>query len=129
MAVNIKLKFDDTFNADLEGARAKTPIGITGESFVPYELLYGALGSCVHSTFMGIAKKMRLTYTNMNYEITGEKRNEIPAFLKDVWMKITVENASDEAKMTKAINLGTEYCSIFNTLKKVAEMHVEIEYK
>ena len=129
MAAQAKIVFDKAFNGKLKGDRHSTDIGGSGESFAPYELLYGALSSCVHATVLGILRKMRLKYDTCTYDITGDKRNEIPAFLTDVYFKVTMTGVENEVKMSKAIELGTEYCSIYNTLAKVAKMHLEIEYK
>lgn len=120
----VQLHFDQGFNGSATADRSSLAINEAGIGFVPYELLYSALGSCVHATFLGIAEKMRVQFDSMDYHITGVKREEIPTFLVECTMTVTVKNASDQAKFEKAFTLGTEYCSIFNTLKKVAEMKV-----
>ena len=120
----VTLHFDQGFNGQANAERASLLINEAGNGFVPYELLYSALGSCVHATFLGIAEKMRVQFESMDYHITGVKREEIPTFLVECTMTITVKQASDQAKFEKAFTLGTEYCSIFNTLKKVAQMNV-----
>lgn len=120
----VQLHFDQGFNGSATADRSSLAINEAGNGFVPYELLYSALGSCVHATFLGIAEKMRVQFDSMDYHITGVKREEIPTFLVECTMTVTVKNASDQAKFEKAFTLGTEYCSIFNTLKKVAEMKV-----
>lgn len=131
MAAKAKINFDNGFNGELLGDRGKTLIGATGETFVPYELLYGALSSCVHATVLGVLRKMRLEYETVSYDVTGNKRTEVPTFLTDVYFNVTMTGVEEDKqkKMTKAIELGTEYCSIYNTLAKVANMHLKIEYK
>lgn len=129
LGAKAKITFDNAFNGELTGDRHTTAIGGSGESFVPYELLYGALSSCIHATVLGIVRKMRLKYTTCTYEVAGDKRTEIPTFLTDVYLKVTMTGVEDEKKMTKAIELGTEYCSIYNTLAKIAKMHLTVEYK
>ncbi len=131
MAAKAKTTFDSGFNGKVAGDRGETHIGVTGNTFQPYELLYGALSSCVHATVLGVARKMRLEYETAEYDVTGTKRSEVPTFLTNVYVKVTMTGVTEEnqKKMTKAITLGTEYCSIYNTLAKVAEMHLEIEYK
>ncbi len=129
MAAQAKTVFGNGFNGKLSGDRHTTDIGGSGKSFAPYELLYGALSSCVHATVLGILRKMRLKYDTCTYDVTGDKRNEIPALLTDVYVKVTMTGVENEAKMSKAIELATEYCSIYNTLSKIAKMHLEIEYK
>lgn len=120
----VHLHFEQGFNGNAQAERSSLAINESGTGFVPYELLYSALGSCVHATFLGIAEKMRVQFESMDYHITGVKREEIPTFLVECTMTVTITNASDQAKFEKAFTLGTEYCSIFNTLKKVAEMKV-----
>jgi len=120
----VTLHFDQGFNGQATAERASLEINEVGNGFVPYELLYTALGSCVHATFLGIAEKMRVQFESMDYHITGVKREEIPTFLVECTITVTVKQASDHGKFEKAFTLGTEYCSIFNTLKKVAQMNV-----
>lgn len=131
MAAQVKVNFDNRFNGELVGDRHKTAIGGSGESFVPYELLYGALSSCVHATVLGVVQKMKLSYDEVTYDVTGTKRTEIPTFLTDVYFNVIMTGVPEDKqkKMTKAIELGTEYCSIYNTLAKVATMHLKIEFK
>jgi putative redox protein len=127
--VEATLHFDAGFVGTAHGERAQLPLSMDGEGFVPYELLYSALGSCVHATFLGIAEKMRVTFDAVDYHITGIKREEIPTFLTHCTMTITATNASDAAKFDKAFDLGTQYCSVFNTLKNVAQMTVVIHHQ
>jgi putative redox protein len=126
--VEATLHFGKGFDGTAQGDRATLPLSMEGTGFVPYELLYSALGSCVHATFLGIAEKMRVTFDSVDYHITGIKREEIPTFLTHCTMTITVQNASDPAKFDKAFELGTSYCSVFNTLKNVAQMTVVIHH-
>ncbi len=131
MAAKAKTTFDSGFNGTVAGDRGEANIGVSGNSFQPYELLYGALSSCVHATVLGVARKMRLEYDTVEYDVTGTKRTEVPTFLTHLYMTVTMTGVPEEnqKKMTKAITLGTEYCSIYNTIAKVAEMHLEIKYK
>lgn len=127
--VEATLHFDQGFVGSASGERASLPLNMEAVGFQPYELLYSALGSCVHATFLGIAEKMRVTYDRVDYHITGIKREEIPTFLVECTMTISVKGASDPAKFDKAFDLGTQYCSVFNTLAKVAQMKVIINHK
>jgi len=68
----------------------------------PYDLLLMSLGSCLYATFEDIISKKKLSYEKLIMDITGEKRTETPTTLK--------------------------YCSIYNTLAHVAEMHSEMEF-
>ncbi len=126
--VEATLHFDQGFVGTAKGEHAELALSMDGNGFVPYELLYSALGSCVHATFLGVAEKMRVTFDSVDYHITGIKREEIPTFLTHCTMTITAKNASDTDKFDKAFDLGTKYCSVFNTLKNVAEMTVVIHH-
>lgn len=129
MAAKVKLDMKNYFSGTLNGEKGKLEYGTRKEQFLPYELLYGALGSCMHATFISIADKMRLKYDDAQYDITGKKRDEVPTMLTDVWVTVTISNPSDEKKLIKAMNLAADYCSIYNTLKNIATMHLDIKFE
>ena len=127
--VEARLHFGQGFDGTASGERTSVPVNMDAAGFQPYELLYSALGSCVHATFLGVAEKMRVTFDEVDYHITGIKREEIPTFLIECTMTITVKNANDQAKFDKAFDLGTKYCSVFNTIANVATMKVDITHQ
>lgn len=99
-------------------------IGSTG----PYEYLLGALSGCLFKTFDSLAQKMKVGWEHVSFEVEGEKRDEKVATLKDVTIAVSVTGALDREKFTKAFETATRYCSIYQTLSHVAEMHWTIDF-
>jgi len=98
------------------------------DSARPYELLFMALGGCLYSTFEEIFKQKRLNCESVAIEITGNKRDEVPMFLKECNIKFTVKGADKEIGFEKSLVLACKYCSIYRTLEHVAEMKAEITF-
>lgn len=127
-ADTVKLSFTDGFKGELVSPSAKINIGQNENGIQPYHMLFGALGSCFYATFLSVATKMRLTFGDANIEVNGNKRDATPATLEWVEIKITISNPSDEEKLRKACELGAKYCSIHETISKVAEMKLVVEF-
>ena len=123
----VKLLFRNTFEGELIAAHGEVAIGSTEGKVAPYDMLLGALGSCLYSTFMDVMKKKRIEFERFEMVITGEKRTEIPTTLKWVNVVATVYGPAKENGVSEAFRLATEYCSIYQTLSHVAEMSYEIK--
>ncbi len=100
-------------------------IGSTG----PYEYLLGALSGCLFKTFVSLATKMQVSWEHVSFAVEGIKRDEKVATLKDVTIAVTATGTEDAAKFTKAFETATRYCSIYQTLSHVAEMHWTIDFQ
>ncbi len=94
----------------------------------PYELLLGGLSYCLFRTFESVTEKMKLKYEGMDMEITGVKGDDAIGMLTNVTLKVSMTGAPDEKKITRAFDISTRYCSVFNTLGKVAEMKWDISF-
>lgn len=130
MAVQkINVNFSDTFRGQLIGPRGTTEIGLEEGTVSPYDMLYGALASCLYATFLEIAKKKRINFESMNIEVAGEKREETPTILKWVRVKMRVKNADKEKGLIEAAELAAKYCSIYYTLAQIADVNLEIEFE
>lgn len=124
---SIKLHFGNEFKGTLETENGT--ISISKEEFKPYNLLYGALGSCLYVTFLGIATKKRLTFSKVEMEIDGVKRESIPSTLETVQIKYIVYDASNEVQIKKSLDLAAQYCSIHETISKVATINIDLEFR
>lgn len=128
---HVQLKFNNEFRGQLVGQSGQVGIGKGDNTFLPYELLLGALGSCLYATFLDVVKKMRLDYETCTLDIDWEKREEVPTTLK--WAKIDVvikgQTPDKEDKYRHAFQLATEYCSIFVTLSHVAQITYEVTFE
>ncbi len=107
----------------------KVSLGREEGTVAPYELLLGGLSYCLFRTFESITAKMQVEYQGVDMEITGVKGDDKIGMLTHVTLAVTMKGAPDETKAEKAFEIATRYCSVFNTLGKVAEMKWEISFQ
>lgn len=125
----VSLRFSRQFEGVLEAEGAKADIGRKTEGrLAPYDLMLGALGSCYYSTFVGIADKMKLAYERADIAIHGVKREEVPTTLKTVDMVFTIHGAADRKGFERAAELAAKYCSVHETISKVAEITLKLAF-
>ena len=128
MAVQkIEVKFRDGFKGELIAKNAKAAVGNQKGELAPYDMLLGALATCLYSTFLDVLKKKRINFDGANVIVTGEKRETIPMTLNWVNIVIEVINASNEKGVLKAAELAKKYCSVYETISKVADMKLEVK--
>jgi putative redox protein len=127
----VNLKFGNQFSGELVGKRGSIKVGEGEGGIAPYELLAGALGSCLYSTFLDIIKKMQLEFDGCVLDIEWEKREEVPTTCKLVAIKGEMSGVAEgkQERFKKAFKLATEYCSVYSTLSQVAEMKWELDFK
>lgn len=126
--ITVGLEFGYEFEGTLKAAKTSAAIGSKEGELAPYDMLLGALGSCFYATFAGVAKKMRLEYQGVSIEIHGVKREEIPPTLTTVDMVLTIHGAQDEKGFDRAAELAGKYCSIHETISKVAQIRTELRF-
>ncbi len=98
--------------------------GTTG----PYDYLLGALSGCLSHTFKSLAVKFRIEWEDLKIEINSEKRDETPQMLKEVHVDAVIKTSSEQEKVTKCFETATRYCSQFQTLSHVAQMHWSLKF-
>ena len=126
--INVGLQFGREFEGELSAARAGAAIGMGDGQLRPYDMLLGALGACYYSTFVDIAKKMRLEYEGASIDISGVKRQEVPTTLATVDMVFTIRGVSDQKPFRRAADLAAKYCSVYETVSKVAEIRLDVRF-
>ncbi len=126
---DVTLNFENGFSGEIVAKNATVSIGGNDGQLRPYDMYLGALGSCFYSTFLDIIKKKRISFDKVSIHLTGEKRSEIPAYLQWVNLDITVFNPSSEKGLDKAAELAGNYCSVYQTTAKVADMSWNIIIK
>ena len=95
----------------------------------PYDLLLMSLGSCLYSTFEDIIEKKKLNFEKLEIDISGEKRTEVPTTMEYCNVIFTAKTDENNKKaFIKSLELACKYCSIYNTLSYVAEMHSEMRF-
>lgn len=126
------LKVKTVYTAEastLETNRAKLNIGMQEGSFSPYDLLLGALSACFRATLYEILTKRKEAFPEMEIIVSGEKRKDVPTTLEWVRMDISVSGVENQEQFLRNINLASKYCSIHETLSKVAEMSHEVHFR
>ena len=128
-ADTVTLTFDNTFKGEMTSPSGTVPIGAQDGGVAPYHLLFGALGSCFYATFLSVADKMRLSFSDATVTVSGNKRDSVPATLDHVTIALVIVGGSDETKLRKAADLGAQYCSIHETVSKVATIDLEVTFE
>lgn len=121
--------FENVFRGEMHVKSGKLPLGAEVGTFEPYDLLFGALASCLYATFLDVAKKKKINFESAHIVVTGEKRKEVPTTLTWVDTKVLVKGAEKEPGLEKAFELATKYCSIYQTIAHVADMSWSIEFE
>lgn len=107
---------------------SKVELSSNDGAFSAYELLLGALSHCLFSTFKSLAEKMQIEYENVELDIVGVKRDEKVALLETAKLDIKATGVNDKDKFEKAIEISSRYCSVFQTLSKVATLSWTINF-
>jgi putative redox protein len=132
MANKINIEFKNGFNG-VASNESGSQLEVAMEKWRPYELLFTALASCMYSTFLDVINKKKLDYETITISIDGEKIDDVPSFLKTAQIIFSVSGADKEdekvkSKFEKSLRLSEKYCSIYNTLTKIAELDAQIVY-
>ncbi|MGE4583954.1 MAG: OsmC family protein [Sphaerochaeta sp.] len=99
-----------------------------GKSSAPYDYLLGALSGCLFKTFEELAVKMRVGWEHISFDVKGEKREEVPTTLQEVYIVVEATGVDNQQKFSKAFETATRYCSIYQTISHVAEMHWSVDF-
>ncbi len=127
--ISAQIEFKKDFKGKLILNDGEIGIGTEPNLARPYDLLQGALVSCLHSTLLEILAKKRIEIESVTYRVTGEKRDEIPTTLKSVTIEAEFVALEKEEQIRKSMELASKYCSVYNTLAQVAEMKILVSFK
>jgi|SRR5690606_29692462 len=101
-------------------------IGGEGKGVRPMELVLMALGSCSVFDLANILKKQRQTIEDIQVDVEGKRREEIPNIFTHIHITFTLKGQLEEEKVHKAAELAVKkYCSVHDML---AAGGVEITY-
>ena len=131
MPNEIKLVFDNQYHGILTGHHGSAKVGPSEGALAAYDMVLGGLGACLNHTFQTVVDKKRLKFQAVKYHITGTKREEVPTWLVDVLVKATITGVEESKQdaFLKAMELATEYCSVYQTLKNIAQMKTEVTFE
>lgn len=99
-----------------------------GEGSGPYEYLLGALSGCFTYTLFDECEG-KVSFDSLDISVVGTKRDEIPSLLQETEMVLVVKGCSDERKLVECIERTKAHCSIFQTISKVCNIQVDVEFK
>ena len=130
--LNYDIQFKNSFEGVLKASNVDVKIGVNEGEAKPYELLSGALASCLYATFLDIVGKKKLEFTGCSINVSGEKRKLAPTTLEWVKVEFNIEGASNldtkEEAFIKSAGLATKYCSIYQTIAQVAKMEHSVKF-
>jgi putative redox protein len=131
MANQVKMVFDNQFHGIVTGHHGSSQVGPAEGALAAYDMVLGGLGACLNHTFQTVCDKKRLKFQAVKYDITGVKREEVPTWLKEVTVNVVITGAvSDKQEaFLKAMQLATEYCSVYQTLSHVAKMETNVTFE
>jgi putative redox protein len=125
------LKINTSYKSNgytLETDRAIVKIGSKEGELFPYDMLLGALSSCFYYTLLEILEKRKSDIPDIEIIVTGDKREKVPTTLEWVNLDITVYGNVDEAQFLRFVDLAAKYCSIHETISKVATMTHNVHF-
>ncbi len=127
----VNVKFGDTFHGEMIAKRGTAKLGKSEGELEPYDMLLGALASCMYATFLAVAQNKKAKFKSVDMQVEGEKREEKPAALKWVNIDFTLSGVAqeDKKKIERSIEVATKYCSIYHTIGQVAEMSYTVEFE
>lgn len=92
-------------------------IGGEGKGVRPMELVLMALGSCSVFDLSTILKKQRQDVQDIQVEVAGERRDEVPNIFTKIHISFTLKGDIDIEKAQKAAELAVKkYCSVHDML-------------
>lgn len=128
MAQTIKIEWNNGFNGRMMAPNGEFAIGDEQGKMLPYNMLFGALGSCFYSTLLDIIEKKRLPLKGTTMTISGTHREGIPHTLDHVVIDLVINASGPEEKYLRSIELSKQYCSVYTTVSKVAEIEVNVQF-
>lgn len=101
-------------------------IGGEGKGVRPMEMVLMALGSCSVFDLTTILQKQQQEIDDIQVEVRGERREEIPNIFTKIHISFTLKGKIDLQKAERAAELAVKkYCSVHDML---ANGGVEIDY-
>lgn len=92
-------------------------IGGEGKGVRPMELVLMALGSCSVFDLTTILQKQRQDIEDIQVEVTGERREEIPTIFTKIHIQFVLKGQINMLKAEKAAELAVKkYCSVHDML-------------
>jgi putative redox protein len=95
----------------------------------PMEIVLLALCGCTASDVVGILRKKREPFTDLEVRAKGERADAYPAVYTAIHLTYIVHGQVSKKSMEDAVRLSKEkYCSVSAMLEKTAKITYSIEY-
>lgn len=129
MSNTVNLKWIDDLRFEGHVGGSVVQIDGTGQGGTsPVNLLLESVGACTAADVVDILRKGRQDLRSMSVEVTGDRRDEPPKYVKRLRMKFRMSGDVDPAKAQRAVDLSLEkYCSVFHTLRMDLLIDTEVE--
>lgn len=125
------MTFSSRYNQHLILMDASKESGGDDSGSSPKSLLLSSLAGCSGIDVVSILEKMKVVFSDLRIEASGEQTEEHPRVFKSFELKYSIRCAGeDEAKVRRAIELSLDkYCGVAAMLRTHAAIHWELEVK
>ncbi len=118
-AENLSVSYDGSIEA-----------GGHGKGVRPMEGILMSLGSCSGIDVVLILKKMKQDLQDIQIQVSGERREEIPRIFTKIHVHYILIGPLDLDKAERAVQLSMEkYCSVTKMLENTVEITYEVEVR
>jgi putative redox protein len=119
---------DEEFESAHEGNTIKVD-GNKKNGHGPKALLLSGLAGCSGIDVVGILKKQRVQFSDVEITVEADQTDEHPKVFKDITITFRLKTAAgNEEKVRKAIELSLDkYCGVSAMLKKNSAIHYKLE--
>lgn len=111
--------FEDGFHGITKIGEQTLRIG--EEQILPYDMTYGAIASCLYSTFLDVLEENHLHVGKAMIDVHGVKRKTVPQTVENLFIHIQVESSDDLMQLRMAFAKAASRCSMVQTFAAVAE--------
>ena len=117
--------FDQGFHGYYEAGGQIIEIGETDVQ--PYDMTYGAIGSCLYATFLEICEERGLKIKEAEIEVNGRKRSEVPTIVTHLNIRLNVHSLEKDEDLQACFEKALECCSMAATFRMVAEFETQFQ--
>ena len=93
----------------------------------PYDMTYGAIASCLFSTFLEIARENGVEIRRCAVHVSGTKRSTVPSTVSHLTIRFAPEAEADSSFLERTFQEALEKCSMVATFRHVAEIDARLE--
>ena len=88
-----------------------------------------AFGAALRITLRDEMEEEGVSFSHIELHTWGVKRDAMPSTLKETHIEITVVSQCSRKSIERCVIKAQEHCSMYQTVKCVSDMHVDLEVK